>query len=139
MTALSEPHGLNQQSPSSTSDTRKDDVFRFNDLPMELKLMVLKARLVVANPITPLAHYVHAKQRLVPLASISKALKQLAYETYYKCNNFVAQASKIYPHPDDYVYARPSFKYPNPELGAWIQDLTVKLTVSLSWFGTALY
>ncbi|CAE7013486.1 hypothetical protein P3342_003786 [Pyrenophora teres f. teres] len=94
--------------------------FRWSELPTELKLNVLGHALVFDKPITPYVHLMHSMNRLLPLALTNKEMCIMAMELYYAKNHFVVQSVR---------YSDPmhNLSYPNPMVGHWIQDLTLKL------------
>ncbi|KAH7066456.1 hypothetical protein FB567DRAFT_551387 [Paraphoma chrysanthemicola] len=112
------------------SDARKDEVFPFYSLPTELRYMVIEARLIVNIPITPLIHHVHATQRLIPLACVNKDIQVQAYKAYYRHNTFIFRTMHQYLILGDPKQSR--FMYPEPQMGNWIQNLTIELNVSLN-------
>jgi hypothetical protein len=96
----------------------------FNKLLVELKLQVLSYLLIFSRPINSLAHAVHAKNTLVPLAKTNKDLYTLAMEMYYWNDQFVAQVTK-----NAFGLQRYSFKYPTQRLLDGFRS-TVKLSVT---------
>ena len=104
--------------------------FHWSELPTELKLKVLRHVLVFDKPITPHVHLTRNANRLLPLALTNKEMCVLAMEIYCTKNKFIAQSVG---------YSKPlahNFSYPNPMVGHWIQDLTIKLSFSSSHDGT---
>jgi hypothetical protein len=95
----------------------------FHHLPTELKLHVLRQRLVLDRPITATSHASHSARCLLPLALTCKDFKYLAYEIYYKENTFVASRAL------SRTLSKFLWSYPNPAIGAWIRKLEVHIEV----------
>tara|TARA_R110002003_G_scaffold143_14_gene13288 strand:+ start:7938 stop:8642 length:705 start_codon:yes stop_codon:yes gene_type:complete len=95
----------------------------FHYLPTELKLHVLRQRLVLNRPITATTHASHSARCLLPLALTCKDFKDLAYEIYYKENTFVASRAV------SRTLKQCLWSYPNPAIGAWIRKLEVHIQV----------
>ena len=100
-------------------------VSRFSKLPIELNLQILEHRLIFSRPITRMAHTVHAKNVLVPLAQTNKELYNPEIEMYYSKNEFVAQVTK-----NGHAMCLYTFKYTKSVVGQWLRKLTVKLCFS---------
>jgi hypothetical protein len=70
-----------------------DLVGGWHKLPEELKVQVLRERLLMANSMSPLSHRSHTTRALLPLSLTSKAMRALALEVYYSENRFKLTSS----------------------------------------------
>jgi hypothetical protein len=106
-----ENFGLDEPSPPS----------RLLLLPTELKLQILRHRLLLVNSVTNLTHGSHSERSLLPLVLVSKELHNLAFVVYHGENIFALNRP-----------VRGGWSYPNPAVGAWLRKVEVRITVQ-SW------
>ncbi|KAI1675634.1 hypothetical protein L13192_02381 [Pyrenophora tritici-repentis] len=118
MTGTKRKHSFLETTPVETTVVSASS--SWSELPTELKLNVLGYVLVFDRPITPHVHLMHSMYHLLPLALTNKKMCILAMELYYTKNHFVVQVVRN---------LNPMFRlsYPNPMVGHWIQNLTLKL------------
>jgi hypothetical protein len=95
--------------------TGDPDMFDFTLLPTELKLNVLRRRLILPIGFTARKHASHSRRALIPLVLTSKAMRQLALEVYYGENTFIVTHNQSW------------FGYPKPAIGTWLRTLTVAI------------
>ncbi|KAF2875716.1 hypothetical protein BDV95DRAFT_615702 [Massariosphaeria phaeospora] len=107
------------RNPRVPQHPRKPHRSGWTALPTELKLSILRLRLVLAKPITSTTHLSHAKRALLPLALVDRETHALATETYYTLNTFVVAGSK----------RERMVAYPNPAIGHLVRRLEVRLYV----------
>jgi hypothetical protein len=65
-----------------------DNFHKFPQLPTELKVIILRERLLISSTITELAHASHSSRVLLGLIRVNKELQALASEIYYGENAF---------------------------------------------------
>ena len=97
----------------------------FSDLPVELKLEILRYRLLIPKPLTAMSHHSHSRRLLLPLALTNKDLNNLACVVYYGENHFVVTRKRNYLHGASSL----PFSYPNPAIGMWVRSLEVHFKV----------
>jgi hypothetical protein len=131
---------------------------RYNDLPLDIKLMLFEDILVKKNPINPRMHKVYCANWLNSLSRVNKEFHTLSIEMYYGKNTFVAQNTPFTgattppskPAPfrpassrgiqpgdtDTHTRATKIFAYPNPAIGKHVRRIIVKLDLSLTDIAT---
>ena len=102
----------------------------FSQLPEELKLHILRERLVLPRPISAISHASNSIRLLHPLALANKALNNLTITVYYGENTFFIQHCSTKWRPSmQRIGTEKMFCYPNTAIGIWVCKIEVRIII----------
>jgi hypothetical protein len=102
-----------------------DTFHQFSELPTELKVAILRYRLLLCLPITTMSHPSHSAPVLLALVLTNKEIKSMALEIYYGENRVQIERRQNYSNPS----AGLTWAYTHPAVSMWVRKLEVRLTI----------
>ncbi|KAK3197500.1 hypothetical protein GRF29_216g444211 [Pseudopithomyces chartarum] len=91
-------------------------------LPTEIKLYILRKRLLISKPITFKTHPSHSRRCLLPLMLTDKETKDLSRQIYYGENTFILSND-----PRNYMRYDKFLRTPHPAHRPWVCKLELRI------------